>query len=76
LVDVTSSRPYLSARGRCYVNPDNPEEAAISRDFHANQHMIIVPIALLLVGLLGIVYVLITSVPDKNATPPKTPDSA
>jgi hypothetical protein len=56
----------------CYVNPDNPEEAAISREIHANRRMIIVPIALLLIGVLGIVCVLAASVPDKKASASKT----
>jgi hypothetical protein len=73
--DVVEALPP-GTRTVCYVNPDNPEDAAISREFHANRRMIIMPIALLLIGLLGIMCVLLASVPDKNANTSKTLDSA
>ncbi len=60
----------------CYVNPDNPEQAAISREFHANYRVVLLPIAFLLLGLLGIGCTLYARVSNKSASPPKTRGSA
>ncbi|MCA9176929.1 MAG: DUF3592 domain-containing protein [Planctomycetales bacterium] len=49
----------------CFVNPDDPEEAALSREFHANYRVALVPAAFLLLGLLGTVCMLMARAPDK-----------